>query len=336
MADRTAELDLLLKAKDLGAGAVKTFSDGLDTVAKAGGRARDSLEGMGRSASVGLGMVTETLLQGGGVGQAAVQLGIFMASELTETFGEQAIAKLTGSSLMAAITAPLGAVGSAMGGIMAAAIPVGMALLPVIIAGAIIAAIAVLIFNEDIRNKVFGFIGGVLKWMGDALGKLGDVFLKAIGAVWGFISKTVPELGGKIVGGIIDAFVSFPGKVAQVIGDAFRNLKIDIGPFHITGSGITIDLPKISAQDNINYHTSGVVPGKASGGWVGLHGPEIIATGEKGPEYVVSNDNLGMMGRPITIVLSIGDQVIRKTIAPIVSGELFYELDASSATGARI
>src|SRR6185369_2219095 len=124
--------------------------------------------------------------------------------ELTETFGEQAISKFTSSALLATITAPLAAVGSAIGGIIAAAIPIGMALLPVIIIGAIVAAIAVLILNEDIRNKVFGFVGGLLKWIGDALGKLGAVLGDALGAAWTFISKTVPELGGKIVGGIID------------------------------------------------------------------------------------------------------------------------------------
>jgi hypothetical protein len=31
----------------------------------------------------------------------------------------------------------------------------------------------------------------------------------------------------------------------------------------------------------------------AAGGWVGLHGPEIGLLGEKGPEYIIRNDQLG-------------------------------------------
>lgn len=35
------------------------------------------------------------------------------------------------------------------------------------------------------------------------------------------------------------------------------------------------------------------ISGKAAGGWVGLNGPEVVLTGERGPEYVVPNDQLG-------------------------------------------
>lgn len=52
------------------------------------------------------------------------------------------------------------------------------------------------------------------------------------------------------VNSLIDGFVSLPGKLLDTITSAFRtafeNLRIDIGPFHISGrSGITIDLPTI-------------------------------------------------------------------------------------------
>lgn len=75
-----------------------------------------------------------------------------------------------------------------------------------------------------------------------------------------FVTKTllpgmatwIPKLAkaaGDIAKGFVDAFIKFigtlPDKIAAVITKAFKNLKIDIGPFHITGSGITIDLPKI-------------------------------------------------------------------------------------------
>lgn len=38
---------------------------------------------------------------------------------------------------------------------------------------------------------------------------------------------------------------------------------------------------------------------RASGGWVGLNGPEIVRTGEEGPEYVIANHDLGKLGGPV-------------------------------------
>lgn len=314
--------------------ALGSVSDSIEAVGRTAGRIGSALEGMGRSAAVGLGMAAETLLQGGSLGDAAVQLGIHMASELTETFGEQAITRFTSSSLLAAITAPLAAVGSSIGGIIAAAIPVGMALLPVILIGAIVAAIAVLIFNEDIRNKVFGFIGGVLRWIGDALGKLGQVFADALTAVWTFISRDVPQLGGKIVGGIIDGLASLPGKLASAVWNAIRSvLPINIGPIHITEAGITLDpitLPKITSGQ-LAEHLG--VTQHASGGWAGLHGPELSLLGENGPEYVIPNGGLQPMSGGGDVYLD-GEKVGR-ILLPGMSRALFYELhDAAPGMGA--
>jgi|CXWL01.1.fsa_nt_gi hypothetical protein len=38
---------------------------------------------------------------------------------------------------------------------------------------------------------------------------------------------------------------------------------------------------------------SSSIPHRASGGWVGVNGPEIALVGERGPEYVTSNSDLG-------------------------------------------
>jgi len=38
-----------------------------------------------------------------------------------------------------------------------------------------------------------------------------------------------------------------------------------------------------------------VVPGGASGGWVGMGGPQLMMVGERGPEYLVPNNRLGAM-----------------------------------------
>lgn len=85
------------------------------------------------------------------------------------------------------------------------------------------------------------------------------------------IPGKVAAVGGRIVGGIINGMASLPGKLADVIRRAFANLRIDIGPFHISGSGVTIDLPKI---DLPHFAAGGrPVPGQVS--LIGEEGPEL-------------------------------------------------------------
>lgn len=335
MADRTQELTLLLRAQIKGQGIVDDFKMGLDGVAEKAHTAAERLEGMGRATAVGLGMAAGTLLTGGSLGEAAAQLGVHIAEELTETFGEQAIAKLTSSSLMATLTAPLAAVGSTIGAAISAAIPIGMALLPVILIGAIVAAIAVLIFNEDIRNKVFDFIGGVIRNIQKALGDLPATLLDLVGKGVDFVAKNIGPFVGGLVKSIVDGLVSLPGKIVDVIASAFRNLKIDIGPFHIRSTGVTIDLPDINAPGGRS-----TTPGSSSdyihgeGGWVGLHGPELGILGDKGPEYIIPNRDLGSLGGT-TVVIQIAGQTVASVLLPLLSGELAAELQAAAPTALR-
>lgn len=78
---------------------------------------------------------------------------------------------------------------------------------------------------------------------------------------------------GDIAGKFVDGFIKFlgrlPGMVANVIRDAFRGLRIDVGPFHISGSGVTIDLPKI----DLPHFASGAES-------VPFTGPAVVHKGE--------------------------------------------------------
>ena len=324
----------------------------------------------------------------GGLAGKAVGAASGLATKLLPALGSSLIGGI--SALVPMLGAGLSAMFSGAVAIMGAAIPVIMAALPLIIIGAIVAAIAVLILNPEIREQVFGFVGGILEWIGDALGGLlqvvgdafgaafaviGDVlggigdligqavqlwidyvllfpvrvwevFTSILGMVADFVGQAIPavsafvgevvgfflsipgkiaglvgsilgvfanivgqvagavagligrvvgfylsipgkiaalvgrvlgvfssiagkvggavsslignvvgffmgipgkiaSLGGKIVSGIIGGLASFPGKLANTIGNAFRDLRVDIGPFHISGKGISIDLPKI-------------------------------------------------------------------------------------------
>lgn len=283
------------------------------------------------------------------------------------------------STLLPALTPIITTAGTALGGLLAAAVPVGMALLPVILIGALVAAVAFLIANPEIVGKIAEFVGSILAAIGDFLGTLGDVFATAFGAavdavagavgqivgfiggipgrvaefflalvrqwidlhvrvativaalvgqvvefvlsipgkivgligavagqfarlgsriigiVTDFIGEVVAfylglprriaslvgtiagffvDLGGRIVStvstfvgrvvgfflsipgkvigigaeivkGIIRGMASLPGQLLDLVTNAFRSIKIDIGPFHISSAGVSIDLPKI-------------------------------------------------------------------------------------------
>jgi hypothetical protein len=59
------------------------------------------------------------------------------------------------------------------------------------------------------------------------------------------------------------------------------------------------------------------IPGHAAGGWAGLHGPELAWLGERGPEYVIPNHQLGSGGgrhETMTLNIAIGGQVARQIV----------------------
>lgn len=83
------------------------------------------------------------------------------------------------------------------------------------------------------------------------------------------VLKAAGDIAGNFVKGFIDFMKDLPGKVASVIRKAFGSLRIDIGPFHISANGVTIDLPDIK------------LPGFATGSWdVPFTGPALIHKGE--------------------------------------------------------
>lgn len=293
-----ATVELLFKARNLADSAV---SDVVTTVGKVGdagvtaaSKFAGAFRGMGGALSNAIGNATETLASGGSFGEAASQAGIYMAGQLAESFGGQMIERLASSGLIAALSAPLAAAGTAIGGLIAAAIPIGMALLPVILIGAIVAAIAFLIANPDIAQKIGAFVGDMVgkiaEFLGNALKVLGDVIPKAFAAAWDLVIKGVgmyinllttvwidiPKkligLGGDILRTIVNGLSGLPGKIWDIITSAFTNLRIDIGPFHITGRGITVDMPKI----DLPHFAGGVTNFSGGMAVVGERGPEIV------------------------------------------------------------
>jgi hypothetical protein len=294
----SAAVDLVFRARNLADAAIGDLTGSIAKVGHAGseaaGRFAGAFAGMGDKIANGIGNATETLASGGSVTEAMAGLGIYMAGQLAEQFGGQLLEKLASSSLIAAITAPLAAMGTAMGGIIATAVPIGIAALPFILVGALVAAIAVLIVNPEIRGKVVDFVAGLVGRIGDllrtGLAILADVVPKAFAAAWQLVitavgtyigalvtlwvdlPKKLVGIGGDILRTIIGGLAGFAGSLAHVIIDAFSSLHIDIGPFHISASGVRIDLPDIK------------VPGFAEGVRNYIGGLAVV--GERGPELV--------------------------------------------------
>lgn len=115
-----------------------------------------------------------------------------------------------------------------IGGLFAAAMPLLVAALPVLLIGAVVAAIAVLILNEEIRNAVFGFVGGILEWVGEGLAKIGEFLGGVVSAVAGFFGNLAGQAGEAIAGfvgaigrgveTVVGFILSIPGRIVSWIG----------------------------------------------------------------------------------------------------------------------
>jgi hypothetical protein len=264
VSSNAAELTLILKAKYLAQVELDKLKAGLtqvkdrvDDVKTAAVGLRDkfrtAVEGstaeltrFGRRMRTITGNLVSDLFSGQDLQSAFQNAGIMGAGALVESFGGKAVAAFTGSALVARIGAGLAVMaaatsafaataGAAIGAFIAAAIPIGMALLPLLLVAAIVAAIVFLVNNPKIVGQVIDFAASVIK-------------------------------------AFIGALVSLPGKIADVIRSAFANIKIDIGPFHIRSTGITIDMPSLSTggltpEQAAAYHLTGKVPKYASGSW---------------------------------------------------------------------
>jgi TP901 family phage tail tape measure protein len=104
-------------------------------------------------------------------------------------------------------------------------------------------------FFLSLPGKIVGLLGTLGTFFGnigrDLMGKV-QTFIGSIVRFFLGIPGRIASIGGRIVSGIIGGMASLPGRLADVIRRAFANLRIDIGPFHISASGVTIDLPQIS------------------------------------------------------------------------------------------
>jgi phage-related protein len=92
-------------------------------------------------------------------------------------------------------------------------------------------------------------VNNAITWFTSLPGKLMTFLGQVIRniATWGGnLLRGALNAARNFVAGFINGLTSLPGKLANAIRSAFANLRIDVGPFHISGSGISIDMPNIS------------------------------------------------------------------------------------------
>jgi hypothetical protein len=358
MSGSTAELTLILKAQnlaDIELAKVRAAMEKITVTAKqVASDVAAAFKRIGSRIAQQFGNVAQDILSGSSLEQSLTAVGITAAGALVEGLMAHLIpgilAQLAATSTFGPIVAALTAEGATLGGVLAAAIPVGMAALPFLIAAAAIGALVYLIANPEAREKARGVALMIIGKIGDGLralpGLVADVFRNAVGLVYDITRTAVQtvvgfwlslpgklfNLGASIVTTIINGLASLPGKVADKIRAAFTKIKIDVGPFHIRSTGVTIDLPNINNPTGYKQNPEQYGKGHAAGGWVGLRGPEWGLLGERGPEYVIPNHQLGGMGgAPVSIPIVIDG----REIARIVDEHLYYDLRRAAPTASR-
>jgi phage-related protein len=142
-----------------------------------------------------------------------------------------------------------------------------------------------------------------IAWVVETAGKMYNAikpFIVSVTETLGpYIKELFTWLSGKGGAGLQKVMVD----VATVLGMAFTGLGIvikaivDSIEWIIKHAKEAIEwLKGIGANQGVNQGGVAVPyipPPHASGGWVGMNGPELALVGERGPEYIVPNDRLG-------------------------------------------
>lgn len=355
MSTSTAELTFLIKAQNLAGTALKDVQRELGAVGDKAVTAADrwgkAFKGKAGTIAREVGNLARDLLSGQSLEQSGIALGTTLVVGVVTAFAGQIIEKILASgaitTLGAALSASIAAQGSILGGVLAVAIPIGMAALPFLLLAAAVAALVYLATHPEVRDKVAQVARHIVGWLIDHLAKLPGLLLDVFKNAVNWVVKNI----GPVVGGIVKWFTDIPKKIDSlvqsipaVIGRALRaaltlarhvvdnivntikriataisNALRSLSTFHWSGGN-----DPVADFLGINHH--------AAGGWVGLKGPELAMVGEKGPEYVIPNHQLGGGGggQGVRIV-----GVSARELADIVDRELYVRIQRAAPTLAR-
>jgi hypothetical protein len=346
----TAELTLVLRARNLADAELSKVRGSLDKVKTKAGEVAAKFKGAFAGVGSILSNIAGDVIAGKtSIAEAFGQVGVFAAASMIAYFAETILAKIASSGLIAAIGPAATALGTAIGGFIDAGIALATAGWPVLLLAAIVAAVVFLINNPELVNTIIRVAGQFIDTLLGALDKLPELLAAAIVATPGILAKYLPpmivsivnflmQLPGKMIAigvqmvvGIIKGMFRLHAEIARLVREAFQKLKIDVGPFHITAKGITIDLPTFSSGTGTSQYPHMNPPGSAMGGWVGRNGPEVIRVGERGPEYVTKHSDTFKSASPDYVAVGIS----ARDIARMVDEQLYFTLQNASPTRGR-
>jgi hypothetical protein len=184
----TAELTLILKAKNLAETEFAKVKEGMQTIAtKASVVAADmaaAFKGVGRRIAGAMGNLATDILSGGNIVNHLLNVGAIMAGAAVEGlmahFIPNLLARLAATETFAPVAAALTAEGGGLGGILAAAIAVGTAALPFLLLAAAVGALVYLLNNPEARQKAHDIGVAIVKWIVDGLAGLASAFAQKI------------------------------------------------------------------------------------------------------------------------------------------------------------
>ena len=152
--------------------------------------------------------------------------------------------------------------------------------------------------------------------IGEAMETLGTEILPVVAGALSMVSAAVLWLIAKI-----KSLIAFVKDMIARLSAGIKKIQDFIGA-----------LGNINAGKDVGWDPiSDLISGKAEGGWTGLQGPELVMTGEKGPEYIVPNHQLGSMGGGLRI-----EGVSERELIDIVDRGLFVRLRRAAPTAGRI
>lgn len=312
---QTAELTLILKAKNLASGVVADLGAAVDTIkTKAAGikaAFASALSTLGTAFTV----FASDLAHGRSLKNAAVDAGLFMGATLIGSMAETMAKRLASSEIIGKIGVKLAILGTAIGTAIDTAIGIGMAAAPFVIIAALGYAVGKLVTDKSTRDKFV--LGGqtLVKWIAEGLSTIGHALIAGLGKVPGIIADIVRK-------GVAEL-----EKLARKIASSV-NLLSDLGRF-ASGQGLSPGTIQTILGGSKPEVYGPPVPGKAAGGWVGLNGPQLVMTGERGPEYITPNHQLGASsgGGGFTI-----QGVSERQIIDMVDRGLYFKLQRAGAS----
>jgi hypothetical protein len=336
MSASTAELTLILKAKNLADVELGKIRAGMEKIATtASVVAADvaaAFQRIGRRIANQMGNVAQDIFSGGNLGNSLLALGATMAGAIVEGLGAHFIPmvleKMSGTAVFGPVITALTTEGASLGSVLSGAIATGMAALPFLLAAAAVAALVYLIANPEARQKAREVALMILGKVGEGLaalpGLVADIFRNAItlagnaiGALPGIIAAAlhmVLDIAGRVVGKILDIILAIPRAVAAAIASL----------------GDLSHVANLTQTTVGRYGTvPGAIPSHAAGGWVGMNGPEIVRVGEQGPEFIRPAGTGSGGGTGVTI-----QGVSERQILDMVERGLYFRLRrAAPVTG---